>query len=286
MDSGKLRVIVLTHGGTELALEKLFALDCATVAGVFVETDTVRSYTLLKKVRRSLRYDGFAATIAKIGRAMRGRESRYGAEIAEIENSRDRLRQFAQEHRIPFHLIQNYHSDNAIGLMRAAEPDLGVVLGTNLLRESVFKIPRLGSINLHHGLAPYYRGGSAIFWELFNGETELGLTVHFVKSNVDAGDIVLQETVPLVYDYLYGLDFESFISDFHDKLKDRGATLVASAVKSIAEGTASPRPQDIGLGQRYRLPTKKEKDELRRRLRQRKSPSFAGFPDRHSAGPV
>jgi hypothetical protein len=44
---------------------------------------------------------------------------------------------------------------------------------------------------------------------------------------------------------------------------------VAEAVRRIADGTAQPRPQDISLGARYRLPTKREKDELRRRLRAR-----------------
>jgi methionyl-tRNA formyltransferase len=149
------------------------------------------------------------------------------------------------------------------------------VLGTNILKEPVFKIPRLGSINVHQGLAPFYRGGPPVFWELFNGESEVGLTVHFVEAKVDTGEIILQETVPLYYDYSYGLDFESYIADYRKQLIDRCARLVADAVRMIADGTATTRPQDVSLGKRYRLPIKREKDELRRRLRARRATGAA-----------
>ena len=38
MSKNKLRLLVLTHGGIETALKRLLALDCAEVAGVFIET--------------------------------------------------------------------------------------------------------------------------------------------------------------------------------------------------------------------------------------------------------
>ncbi len=81
----------------------------------------------------------------------------------------------------------------------------------NIIKESVFSIPRFGSINIHQGLAPIYRGGPTVFWELFNGENEIGITVHFVAPKVDTGDIILQKTLPLEYDFSrYELNFENF----------------------------------------------------------------------------
>jgi methionyl-tRNA formyltransferase len=130
---------------------------------------------------------------------------------------------------------------------------------------------------LHQGLAPFYRGGPAVFWELTNGERQVGLTIHYVASKVDTGDIVLQRTMPLEYDYSYHLDFETFIEDYRQKLVAPCASLIAEAVRMIADGSAQPRPQDTSLGTRYRLPTKREKDELRRRLRERRrtEPEYA-----------
>src|SRR5262249_41430958 len=147
--------------------------------------------------------------------------------------------------------------------------DLGVVWGTNILKESVFKIPRLGCINIHQGLAPQYRGSSPVFWELFNNEPEVGITIHKVEAGVDAGDILLQEKVPLVYDYSYGLNYEAFIRDYRKRMADKCVQMMVDAVMEIAHGRANPKPQDVSVGKRYLIPVKRERDELRRRLRLR-----------------
>jgi methionyl-tRNA formyltransferase len=265
--SGKLRVILLTHGGAEEVLQGLVALKEISVTGVFVETDMLRPRGFLETLRRSLRYDGYGATVLKTVRKLVRRKG--NDDLLQAIESRDELEKIASVHHIPFHLVDNYHTDQSIELMRSSRPDLGVIYGTNIIKEPVFKIPRLGSINLHQGLAPYYRGGPPVFWELYNDESELGLTVHFVEAKVDSGAIILQERVPLRYDIRYGRDYESFISEFGQGLRQRSAEIVVEAVRQIAAGIARPQPQDTNLGKRYRLPLKAEKDELRRRLQRR-----------------
>jgi len=262
----QLRVIILTHGGAQQVVNRILALNHVSIVGIFVETNNVRRYNPRQLIKRSIRYDGYWATGLKLGRRIL-RLGHAGGE--DLQESRDRLRQIAEDRQIPFHLVSDYHSAETQQLMISARPDLGVVYGTNIIKESVFTIPRLGSINLHQGLAPYYRGGPPIFWELFNGESEVGVTVHFVEAKVDSGPIVLQETVPLSYDYKYGLDYESFIADFQSELHERSARLVAEAVRLIAIGGPVTKVQDCSIGKRYRLPLKAEKDELRRRLRAR-----------------
>jgi methionyl-tRNA formyltransferase len=280
MSRNKLRLLVLTHGGIEIALKRLLALDCAEVAGIFIETDTVRRVGWREKIKRSIRYDGYAATAMKFARKLFTPRKPDEAGAASCET----LREIAEAHGVPVHFVSNYHGPEAIALMRAADTDLGVVLGTNILKESVFKIPRLGSINMHQGLAPYYRGCPAIFWELFNDEREVGLTVHFVEAKVDTGNIVMQETVPLEYDFAYGDDFDAFIDDYRKRLVGRCAQLVADAVQALAEGTAVLRPQDVSLGKRYRLPIKNEKDEMRRRLRARRKQLATPLVNQRAAG--
>jgi folate-dependent phosphoribosylglycinamide formyltransferase PurN len=270
MNPKHLSLIVLTQGGCELAVERLLALDCAQLRGIFVETEIASCRSMREKITRSIRYDGYAATAAKLAGKLLGLRGACDDGIKSITESRDRLRDIAGNHSVPVHSVANYNREHSMALMRAADADLGVVLGTNILKESVFSIPRLGSINLHQGLAPFYRGGPSIFWELYNGEGEVGLTIHFVASRVDTGDIVLQRTIPLEYDYSYGLDYDAFIEDYRQRLVVPCANLVAEAVSLIAKGTALPRSQDTSLGKRYRLPIKREKDEMRRRLRERR----------------
>jgi folate-dependent phosphoribosylglycinamide formyltransferase PurN len=270
MSQERLRVIILTHGAGELAIRRLLDLDSVEIAGIFVETETSVRRSLSARVRRSILYDGYSLTVWKLARRLLGLDSEASSESAALADCCDRLRTLAVERGIPIHFVANYHANASIELMRQSDPDLGVVLGTNILKESVFKIPRLGSINLHQGLAPYYRGCPAIFWELFNGEREIGLTIHFVESKVDTGEIILQRTVPLEYDYSHSLNYEAFIADYRHKLIVPCANLVAEAVRMLADGPVNSMPQDTALGKRYRLPLKREKDELRRRLLERR----------------
>jgi methionyl-tRNA formyltransferase len=265
-----LRVIVLTHGGAERLLDQLAGLARVEVAGVFLETSAARRYTRRQNLRRAIRYDGYVTTATRLVRKLLLIPEGPAPGEEDPAVSRARLEQTARAHGIPVYEVADFHAQESLEAMRAAGADLGIVYGTNILKESVFRIPRLGSINLHQGLAPYYRGGPPVFWELFNGESEIGITVHFVEPKVDTGAIVVQDTVPLEYDYSYDMDYASFIGDFRARLRERCAQLTAEAVRQIAEGTVSPRPQDTGVGVRYRLPTKKEKDELRRRLRARR----------------
>ncbi len=254
-----MRVILLTHGGADLVIERLAGLMGVEVAGVFIETVTTPKRPLPEKIKRSIKYDGMGGTIGKLF-------SRTGS-TPEVLN--DRTSEAARRYAIPTIQLENFHSNAAIKKLRSFDADLGVIYGTNIIKESVFSIPRLGSINLHQGLAPNYRGGPPVFWELFNGEGEVGLTVHFVAQKVDTGDIILQRTVPLEYDRKFGSDFEAFIAEFRSKLREDSAELVADAVSGIAAGKFNRIPQDTSLGKRYRLPTKKEKDEMRRRLKKR-----------------
>jgi folate-dependent phosphoribosylglycinamide formyltransferase PurN len=270
MSDKKLKVVVLTHGGAERLLRLLSALENIEIVGVFIETVTEPRRTLRQKLKRSIRYDGFWTTLRKFGKVF-GRNTVGADDLEAISKSRDALEKSANELKIPVYKVENYHADSAINLLKEINPDLGILYGTNIIKESVFSIPRLGSINIHQGLAPIYRGGPTVFWELFNGETEIGITVHFVAAKVDTGDIILQKTLPLEYDFSrYGLNYEDFLRDFRAGLKEPSAQLLAEAVNLIAEGKEQRIKQDTSLGKRYRLPTKTEKDALLRVLRKRK----------------
>lgn len=282
MSDAKFKVIILTHGGAADLLEELSAVKEIEIAGIFVETVTERQRPPLEKLRRSIKYDGLAETAAKILRSFNNRKNNRTPEIAELHDEIDRLKIAAEKLSIPYFEMENYHLPASINKMQAAGADLGIIYGTNIVREAVFSIPRLGSINLHQGHAPYYRGGPTVFWELMNGENQLGITIHFVAAKVDTGDIVKQELIDLRYDLdKYGLEYESFLADFRADLVKPSAALMSDAVKAIACGNYERIKQDISLGKRYRIPTKKEKDRLKMVLKKRfkdqqPQPSFPG----------
>lgn len=278
MSEGKFKVIVLTHGGGKRLLELLSAQENLEIAGVFVEAAVEPTRSLKQKFERSIRYDGYWPTTKKLFAKVFGGKTRGADELESLREGQAELKKFANELGIPIAEVQKFHDDSSMELLCGANADLGILYGTNIIKEPVFSIPRLGSINIHQGLAPYYRGGPPLFWELFNGENEVGITVHFVAAEVDTGDIIVQRSLPLRYDFArYGLDHESFVRDYRATMTEPTAQLIVDAVGFIAEGIASPTKQDTSLGKRYRLPVKAEKDALLRILRKRQEqegPSF------------
>ncbi|MEQ1642475.1 MAG: formyltransferase family protein [Pyrinomonadaceae bacterium] len=270
MPDKKLKVIILTHGGAERFLELLAAVAEVEIVGIFVETATVKERPFAEKVKRSIRYDGYFATVNKLASKFLSSGNSGSDDALAIEKGQDSLAECAARLSLPISKVADYHSEESIALLKAAKADLGILYGTNIVRESVFGIPKLGSINIHQGLAPLYRGGPTVFWELLNGEKEVGITVHFVAAKVDTGDIVLQKTVPLDYDFnVYGFRYDEFLNDFRASMKEPSAQLLVEAVRQIAAGKEQRTKQDTSLGKRYRLPVKTEKDQLLSILKKR-----------------
>ena len=98
---------------------------------------------------------------------------------------------------IPEFKFDNFHDTDCLDELRRLTADLFVIDGTYILRETVFSIPRLGSLNLHCGKLPDYRGAPPALWEIVNGESEVGVTIHGVTQSLDAGPIYCQRVVPL-----------------------------------------------------------------------------------------
>jgi methionyl-tRNA formyltransferase len=66
-----------------------------------------------------------------------------------------------------------------------------------IFREEIMNMPPLKTINCHAGQLPFYRGRNILNWALINDEKCFGITVHYVDSGIDTGDIILQRTYPI-----------------------------------------------------------------------------------------
>lgn len=171
------------------------------------------------------------------------------------------LEELGQKYGFSVHKVGNLNSAEAISKLRELNADLGVVLGTRVLRPSVFQIPRLGCINLHKGKVPEYRGQPPGFWELYNGASSAGVTVHFVDEHLDTGDIVASSEIPI-------WPTETPVS-LLEKLNLEGQRVLVEAVSAIQRSQASGdplprRPQPVSPGAATRTrPTLREIATLR-----------------------
>ena len=152
----------------------------------------------------------------------------------------------------------NLNSSNAIRVLSECDADLGIVLGTRILKASTFNVPRMGCINLHKGKVPEYRGMPPGFWELYDGMSSAGVTVHFVDEGLDTGDIVATSSVSIMETETP----ESLL----EKLHEEGSRVLASAVALIRDGKATAQPQAKLEGKPRSKPTREDVMFLRRRL--------------------
>lgn len=147
-------------------------------------------------------------------------------------------RSVEQHPRISIKHVGAINGPEACAWVAAQCPDLGIALGAPILKPALFTLPRLGTINLHKGRLPDYRGMPPGFWELHNGETSVGVTVHRVDTGLDTGDILLEASVPV--------DRFSTLRGLKTKLDRVGVELVCEAVGQILAGTATFTPQPQG----------------------------------------
>ena len=256
--SGPLRVVVLTCGDPGSASGFESARAIAQVPGVEVVAVAVSPHRRPRGIRARLRQvyrrhgiPGLAGIPARKLRAMLRRGG--GAPAA------------GQDTSVPALALDDFHAEASLAALRALAPDLAVIDGTYILKESVFSLPRLGAINLHCGRLPEYRGAPPAFWELYNGEREVGVTVHWVTAGVDEGPIIRQELVPL--DPAPAGDPMRVVHEiWRDTLRPIGVRLLAEAVAAIAAGDGEGRRQDPAEGRTYRFPDYRTVRELRARV--------------------
>lgn len=82
--------------------------------------------------------------------------------------------------------------------LRSRNPDIILVWSyPMILPASVLAVPRWGSLNLHMGLLPEYRGAHTLQWAIVNGEHETGVTLHYMDEGVDTGPMLARARIPI-----------------------------------------------------------------------------------------
>lgn len=75
------------------------------------------------------------------------------------------------------------------------DADLGIVFTFRPIPERLASLPRYGTVNLHPSLLPAYRGPNGLR-PLYEGEPQLGATLHYLTREVDGGPILASASEP------------------------------------------------------------------------------------------
>jgi methionyl-tRNA formyltransferase len=137
-----------------------------------------------------------------------------------------RLQGLCERNLISFERISDFTDSHLIERLKTLQIDLIVVCHfQKILKRELIELPMLGSINLHPSLLPLYRGMAPQHWPIINGDSETGITVHFIDDGVDTGDIILQKKISIGED--------TYVFDLQNQMKEIYATIVIDAIEII-----------------------------------------------------
>jgi UDP-4-amino-4-deoxy-L-arabinose formyltransferase/UDP-glucuronic acid dehydrogenase (UDP-4-keto-hexauronic acid decarboxylating) len=137
--------------------------------------------------------------------------------------------------------------DEAIRIREHVErevPDLLVCVGfLKKIPGDVLDLPAQGAINLHGALLPRYRGRAPISWALMNGEKFVGITVHYMREEIDAGPIIMQHRIRVAV--------HDTAATLYEKLKRIAPGILLDSLKMFEQGTPEGVPQDESAASRF-----------------------------------
>ncbi|NLY54750.1 MAG: methionyl-tRNA formyltransferase [Firmicutes bacterium] len=146
------------------------------------------------------------------------------------------VKQVALELGLPVYQPPRLREPACLEQLQALDPDLIVVVAyAQLLTPQILSLPPYGCINVHASLLPAYRGGAPIHWAIINGETATGITTMYMSEELDAGDILLQDVLPIGPNDTCG--------QIHDQLAELGAETLSRTLAALREGKLEPKPQ-------------------------------------------
>ncbi len=152
-----------------------------------------------------------------------------------LKISQSAVKQCAIENQLPVLQPLKLKDPDFIRALKEIGADVHVVVAFRMLPEIVWNMPPMGTINLHGSWLPEYRGAAPINWAIINGEQETGITTFRLRHEIDTGNVLLRERIPIGDDETAG--------ELHDRMKISGAALLVKTLKALNENTIKDIPQ-------------------------------------------
>ena len=141
----------------------------------------------------------------------------------------------------------NLKNEEFLAELKSLDANLQVIVAFRMLPEVVWKMPKLGTFNLHASLLPQYRGAAPINWAIINGETKTGVTTFFIDDKIDTGAIILKKETLIS-------DTET-VGELHDRLMVLGSEAVLATLSLIEneKATTTIQTESADLKTAYKL---------------------------------
>ncbi|MBO4328707.1 MAG: methionyl-tRNA formyltransferase [Bacteroidales bacterium] len=146
------------------------------------------------------------------------------------------VKKTALEHGLPLLQPEKLKDPDFLQALASYQADLFIVVAFRMLPTVVWKMPPLGTFNLHASLLPQYRGAAPINHAIINGETETGLTTFFLNEEIDKGAVIMRERI--------GIRPDETAGELHDALMALGNKVVVETLRQIENHTLQTVTQE------------------------------------------
>ncbi|MBD5509412.1 MAG: hypothetical protein HDR05_15580 [Lachnospiraceae bacterium] len=215
---------------------------------------------------------GYGKATGNILKYVDDKKADYGYALEFIEHEPHALsvtEQICKERGIPYASIPD-KKELGDYLGGIAEETLILSASNNFLfPASLVERENITIINFHNALLPDYPGRNAPSWVIYQGETQTGITWHYVTAGVDEGSIIIQKTCEI------GPDMKAY--ELTERLMDLACEGFYECFAAVLAKSAQARPQEFSSDRRmYRstqipgdgfLDLEKKPEELYRLLR-------------------
>ena len=114
-----------------------------------------------------------------------------------------------------------------ISILSKVNPDIFIVVAFRILPESVFIIPRYGTVNIHASLLPKYRGAAPIEHALMNNDKITGLSTFIINNKIDTGSVINQLEIRI--------SSEDNFKSLYLKLSDKSPEILSSTISKLLD---------------------------------------------------
>lgn len=162
--------------------------------------------------------------------------------------------ELCEKYNVPISLISTIKNDESYKIIKAAAPDLLIVLGwSEILPERLLDIPTIGTVGAHAAMLPHNRGSAPINWALIKDEKTCGNSLMWLDKNVDEGKIIDQLPFDITnYDTCKTL---------YDKVADTNEKMILSLVDRLSNDLPTVMEKE-NITDEPLLPRRRPKDGL------------------------
>ena len=243
-----MRIVILSYESHQanLMTQALLEKFSPQVVGIMPSDVIVAKKTTWQSISFLFKKTGLGFVARKGGEIILGRLAARISSKSQIPS----LQALSQKYNIPLCPTKNLNSAASRAQLQAWQPDLIVSVYFNqLIGKRVIKLATKGVINIHPALLPKNRGLFPYFWALCHGDTETGVTVHWVSPEFDTGDIILQESLPI--------SPEDTVISLARHCAELGARLLPEAIRLIGNNQAPRIKQDESQASYFSWPDPK-----------------------------